>query len=123
MGKRILIVDDSEVVRQQVAIALGQAGYEPVEAVDGADGLSVLEKRDDIEMVICDVNMPVMDGLAMVEQFRKTEKGKKVPVMMLTTEGDPSLIKRAKAAGAKGWMVKPFDATLLIKTVNKITTS
>jgi len=102
-------------------MALRPAGYEIVEAVDGADGLSKLSNDGDISMVICDINMPRMSGLEMVEQIAQNKAMKKVPVVMLTTEGQPALIQRAKQAGAKGWIVKPFKPDVLLAAVNKLT--
>ena len=121
MSKRVLVVDDSATVRQQVGLALQQAGYEIVEAVDGADGLSKLSSDSSISMVICDINMPRMNGLEMIEHIAQSKTIKKVPVVMLTTEGQPALIQRARQAGAKGWIVKPFKADLLLAAVNKLT--
>lgn len=121
MTKRVLVVDDSATVRQQVGLALRQAGYEIVEAVDGADGLSKLSSESDISMVICDINMPRMSGLEMIEHIAQNQAIKKVPVVMLTTEGQPTLIQRARQAGAKGWIVKPFKPDLLLAAVNKLT--
>ena len=121
MAKRILVVDDSATVRQQVGVTLQQAGYEILEAVDGADGLNKLSNNADISMVICDINMPRMSGLEMIEQIAQSKTIKKVPVVMLTTEGQPALIQRARQAGAKGWIVKPFKPDLLVAAVNKLT--
>jgi len=121
LSKRVLVVDDSATVRQQVGNALQQAGYEIVEAVDGADGLSKLADNSDISMVICDINMPRMNGLEMIEHIAQSKTIKKVPVVMLTTEGQPALIQRARQAGAKGWIVKPFKPDLLLAAVNKLT--
>lgn len=121
MSKRVLVVDDSASVRQQVGAALSQAGYEMVEAVDGADGLAKLASDGEIAMVICDINMPRMNGLEMIEQLALNKAMKKVPVVMLTTEGQPALIQRARQAGAKGWIVKPFKPDLLVAAVNKLT--
>lgn len=121
MSKKILVVDDSVAVRQQVSMTLRQVGYEVVEAVDGQDGAEKIESISDIAMVICDVNMPRMNGLEMLETVKGGGKRAGLPVVMLTTEGQPSLIKRAKAAGAKGWIVKPFKAELLVAAVKKLT--
>ena len=121
MSKRVLVVDDSATVRQQVGMTLQSAGYEIVEAVDGADGLSKLADNGDISMVICDINMPRMTGLEMIEQIAQSKTIRKVPVVMLTTEGQPALIQRARQAGAKGWIVKPFKPDLLLAAVNKLT--
>lgn len=119
MSKKVLVVDDSQSVRQQVSLALKQAGYEIIEAVDGEDGAQKINSTPDLSMVISDVNMPKMNGLEMLESVsKKLEAG--LPVVMLTTEGQPTLIKRAKAAGAKGWVVKPFKAAQLVATVDKL---
>lgn len=119
--KRVLVVDDSAAVRQQVAIVLSEAGFEVVEASDGVDGASVIATDRDIAMVICDVNMPRMNGLDMVAQVKKEVQNAALPIVMLTTEGQPTLIKQAKDAGAKGWIVKPFKADQLVATVKKLT--
>jgi two-component system chemotaxis response regulator CheY len=121
LSKRVLVVDDSETVRQLVGVALQQGGYEIVEAVDGVDGLNKLSTERDISMVICDINMPRMNGLEMIEQIAQSKTIKKLPVVMLTTEGQPALIQRARQAGAKGWIVKPFKPDLLLAAVNKLT--
>ena len=118
MSKKILIVDDSKTIRQQVSFTLTKGGYQVIEAEDGRDGISKLESNSDIAMVISDVNMPNMDGLEMVETLRA--QGSSVPVIMLTTEGAAELIQRAKAAGAKGWLVKPFQPEQLVAAVSKI---
>ena len=119
--KKILVVDDSATVRQQVGLALSQAGFKIVEAVDGADGARQIEGSSDLSLVICDVNMPNMSGIEMLEQVKGGGKHASLPVIMLTTEGDPSLIARAKKAGAKGWIVKPFKADLLVSAARKLT--
>lgn len=121
MSKKILIVDDSATVRQQVGMALTQAGFSVLEAVDGIDGKDQIEKNHDISLVVCDVNMPRMNGLEMVTQIKANGMFASLPILMLTTEGDPSLIARAKKAGAKGWIVKPFNADLLVNAAKKLT--
>ncbi len=118
MAKKVLVVDDSITVRQQVGAALTQAGYAVVEAIDGLDGTQKLDAS--ISMIICDVNMPRMNGLEMLEAIKRDGKFPRVPVVMLTTEGQPALIDRAKKAGAKGWIVKPFKPDLLVATVSKL---
>jgi len=118
--KKILVVDDSATVRQQVGLALTQAGYSVLEAGDGVEGLAVLEKGGDIAMVICDVNMPRMNGLDMLDSIKRDPRHSNIPVVMLTTEGHPGLVDRAKKAGAKGWIVKPFKAELMISAVGKL---
>lgn len=121
MSKRVLIVDDSATIRQQVRMALGQAGFDVVEAVDGEDGVSKIRSDPDLKAVICDVNMPKKSGLELIEEIKAGGANSGVPIVMLTTEGQPSLIQRAKKAGAKGWIVKPFKAHLLIGAVQKLT--
>jgi two-component system chemotaxis response regulator CheY len=116
--KRVLVIDDSSAVRQQIRNTLSGAGYEVLEAIDGVDGLDKLQKSTDIELALCDVNMPRMTGLEMVVEAKRV--GVTVPIIMLTTEGQPSMIRRARDAGARGWIVKPFKPELLIIAVNKI---
>lgn len=116
--KKILVVDDSPTVRQQVGLALSQAGYEIVEAVDGLDAIGKVDPS--IAMMICDVNMPRMNGLEMLEKLRTDARWNALPVVMLTTEGQPGLIERAKKAGAKGWIIKPFKADLLVAAVKRL---
>jgi two-component system, chemotaxis family, chemotaxis protein CheY len=118
--KRVLVVDDSATVRQQVGMALKQAGYDVCEACDGLEGAQKIAGDPQIAMVICDVNMPRMDGLAMLEKIRAEARRPTPPVIMLTTEGKPELIQRAKSAGAKGWIIKPFKAELLVAAVGKL---
>ena len=119
--KSVLIVDDSQSVREQLANVLEDAGYAVTEAVDGIDGCEKLKGRDEYDLIICDVNMPGMDGLAMVEQETSQENPVTTPIVMLTTEGQPEMIRRAKKAGAKGWIVKPFKPALLLQTVEHLT--
>jgi two-component system, chemotaxis family, chemotaxis protein CheY len=121
--KSVLIVDDSQSVREQLVNVLEDAGYAVTEAVDGIDGCEKLRDCDDYALIICDVNMPGMDGLAMVEQVTTQPHPITAPILMLTTEGQPEMIRRAKKAGAKGWMVKPFKADLLLQTVERLTSS
>lgn len=118
--KRILVVDDSPTVRQQVEAALTPAGYLVVTAEDGIIGLDVL-RQGSFALVICDVNMPRMSGLDLVEQLRREPQHAETPVVMLTTEGQPALVARAKKAGVRSWIIKPFKADLLLAAVNKFT--
>jgi two-component system, chemotaxis family, chemotaxis protein CheY len=118
VAKKILIIDDSNTIRQQVRAAL--ASYEIVEAADGVEGLEAIEGRQDLGIVLCDVNMPRMGGLEMLELVSAKGKLGSLPIVMLTTEGQPALVQRAKAAGAKGWIVKPFKPELLLATVRKL---
>ena len=108
MGKKVIVIDDSQTVRQQVALALTPGGFEVIEAVDGIDGIAVISRTPDAGLIICDLNMPRMDGLKMLEAVRTDSKYANIPIVMLTTEGQPQLIERAKKAGASGWSVTPF---------------
>jgi len=119
-GKKILIVDDSETIRQRVAGALENAGFETQTARDGIEGL-VSVQQDPPAMVILDVNMPRMNGLDMLDNLDVKKSG--LPVLLLTTEVEPSLMARAKLAGAKGWMVKPVSLERLVDTVRKVVAS
>ena len=119
MGKKILIVDDSPSIRGQVRFTLSRAGYEIVEAEDGQDALAKIRAHADAVMVLCDVNMPRMNGLEMLEALARGP-GRAPPVVMLTTEGGAALVQRAKSAGAKGWIVKPFAPDLLLAAVKKV---
>jgi two-component system chemotaxis response regulator CheY len=116
----VLVVDDSSTVRSQASRALNEAGFEVLEAVDGVDALEKLDARADIGLVVCDMNMPRMNGVELVEALAKRPDRRMPPVIMLTTEGHPQLIKRAKASGAKGWMMKPFKAELLAAAARKV---
>ena len=99
--------------------ALEPAGFDVLEAVDGMDGLEKARSSGDLSLVLCDVNMPRMTGMEMIEHLH-TEKVA-IPILMLTSEGQPSLIRRARESGAKGWIVKPFKVELLLAAVNKLT--
>jgi two-component system chemotaxis response regulator CheY len=121
MAKTILVVDDSDTVRQQVCMALKQAGFVTTEAADGREGLAAVDANRGIDMVISDVNMPNMNGLEMIEKVKSKPENKALPILMLTTEGQPSMIKRAKEAGAAGWIVKPFDAKQLVAAAKHLT--
>ena len=121
MSNKILIVDDSATVRQQVGLALQQAGFEIVEANDGVQGLEAVQADASIAAVICDVNMPRMNGLDMVRAVKAQGRFADLPIVMLTTEGQPSLIREAREAGAKGWIIKPFKAVQLVAAVQKLT--
>jgi len=121
MGKKVLIVDDSATVRQQVRFTLADAGFDVVEARDGLEGADTINNVDDLAAVICDVNMPRMNGLEMLEAVKSDPRHGALPVVMLTTDGQHQLIQRAKAAGAKGWIVKPFKPELLLAAIRKLT--
>jgi two-component system, chemotaxis family, chemotaxis protein CheY len=117
MGKKILIVDDSATIRQQVSFTLTKEGFDVVEAEDGVQG--VAKAGSEIAMIISDVNMPNMNGIEMLAALKA--KGVVLPIIMLTTEGSADLIEKAKALGAKGWLVKPFKPEQLVAVVKKLT--
>jgi two-component system chemotaxis response regulator CheY len=121
MAKKVLIVDDSATVRNQVSAALSGPDFEVIEAADGVEGAETINRLSDLAAVVLDVNMPRMSGLEMLELIKKEPRHALLPVMMLTTEGQQELIQRAKAAGAKGWVVKPFNPALLLATIRKLT--
>jgi len=121
MSKTVLVVDDSSTVRQQVSLALKQAGFATLEAADGREAIVTLDANRNIDMVVCDVNMPNVNGLEMVERVKAKPEFGKLPILMLTTEGQPSLIRRAREAGAVGWIVKPFDANQLVQAARHLT--
>ena len=121
MSKRVLVVDDSATIRQQVRLALEAAGFEVLEAVDGVDGVAKIGELADLSAVICDVNMPGKSGLELLESVKAEPKNADLPIVMLTTEGQPTLVQRAKKAGAKGWIIKPFKAELLVAALKKLT--
>jgi two-component system chemotaxis response regulator CheY len=121
--KKVLVVDDSPTIRQQIGRALGDAGFDVVEATDGVDGIDKIDSDRAIGMVILDINMPRMNGLEMLEKVKQQSENENLPVIMLTSEGQKSLIERAKRAGAKGWIVKPFKTELLVGAVRKLMTA
>ncbi len=119
MGASILIVDDSVSIRQSVRFILEQSGYTVYEAADGNEGLARLGEQK-VDLVITDVNMPNMDGLTMVRKVRETDGIKFVPILVLTTESQGSVVDDGKKAGATGWIVKPFNDEKLIETIKKV---
>lgn len=119
MGKTILIVDDSASLRQVVGMTLKGAGYEVIEACDGRDALGKLSGQK-VHLIISDVNMPNMDGLTFVTEVKKNPAYKFTPVIMLTTEAGDDKKKQGQAAGAKAWMVKPFQPQQMVAAVEKL---
>jgi two-component system, chemotaxis family, chemotaxis protein CheY len=119
MAKTILTVDDSASVRQMVTFTLKGAGYNVLEAVDGEDGLSKL-KSAGADMVITDLNMPKLDGIGFIKKIRANPASKFIPVIMLTTESQAEKKQAGKAAGATGWIVKPFKPEQLLDVVKKV---
>ncbi len=116
---KILAADDSPSIRRMVALTLAEAGYQVQEASDGAEALK-MARGTRYNLVITDVNMPNMDGLTLIKELRALPDYKFTPLLMLTTEQSPEKKQQGRAAGATGWMVKPFDPTQLLATVAKV---
>ena len=117
MSTKILVVDDSMTARRFVVAALAPTGFEVVEAANGLEALEVLD--DDIACVLCDVNMPSMNGVEFLEALQGQDRVLP-PVLMVTTESEADLVRRARGLGAVGWMLKPFKAEMLVATVRKL---
>ena len=117
--KKILAVDDSVSIRKSISFILGQEGYQVTEAIDGVDGLAKA-KADKFNLVITDINMPNMDGIEFTKQLRQTDGYKHTAIIALTTENQESKMQEGKAAGATGWIVKPFTSEKLLAVVKKI---
>jgi two-component system chemotaxis response regulator CheY len=117
--RKVLIVDDAVSMRQMVSFTLMQGGYEVVEAEHGQDALNKL-RSNTVDLVITDLNMPVMDGITLIQNVRKMPSMKSKPILMLTTEGLAAKKEQGKAAGATGWIVKPFDPDKLLQTLAKV---
>ncbi len=116
---RILTIDDSKTMRDMLMLTLVDAGFDVIQAVDGKDGIDMLE-RENVDVVITDINMPRMDGYEVVRQLRLRPEHKTTPILVLTTESEAEKKNIARAAGATGWLVKPFDPERLIATVRKV---
>jgi two-component system chemotaxis response regulator CheY len=119
MEKNILIVDDSESIRLVVSMGLKEAGYNVVAGINGADGLRLLNENK-VDLIISDLNMPVMDGITFLKEVRKQDKYKFLPLLILTTESQESKKLEAKQAGATGWIIKPFVKDKLLAVVKKV---
>lgn len=119
MTQTILTIDDSRTMRDMLRMALVEAGFNVLQAVDGVDGLEVLQTSTP-DVIVTDINMPKMDGFGLIEAVRKNNRHRKVPILVLTTESDASKKMRAKEAGATGWIVKPFEPTKLIAAIRRV---
>jgi two-component system chemotaxis response regulator CheY len=119
MAKTIMIVDDSASLRQVVNIALKGAGYDVIEACDGKDAISKLDGKK-INLIISDVNMPVMGGIDMVKEIKQMAQYKFTPIIMLTTESQDGMKQAGKEAGVKAWVVKPFKPDQMLDAVGKL---
>lgn len=119
MSKTVMVVDDSGSFRTVVKLALQKAGYGVVEACDGRDAVGKLDGQK-LNLIVCDVNMPNMDGLSFVRHLKTTNHYKFTPVIMLTTESQESKKAEGKAAGARAWITKPFQPSQLVDAVNRL---
>jgi two-component system chemotaxis response regulator CheY len=119
MAKRILTIDDSKTIRDMLKMTLVDAGFDVLQAVDGQDGIDVME-RERVDLVITDINMPKMNGYDVVRHLRNNPAHKTLPILVLTTESDTDKKNLARHAGATGWLVKPFDPDRLVATVRKV---
>jgi two-component system chemotaxis response regulator CheY len=119
MSKTVLVVDDSASIRQVVSIALKGAGYDVVEASDGLDALKKLDQQR-VNLVISDVNMPNMDGISLLKSLKTRSDTKFTPVIMLTTESEAAKKEQGREAGAKAWVVKPFQPAQMLAAVAKL---
>jgi two-component system chemotaxis response regulator CheY len=117
--RKVLIVDDSNSMRQMVGFTLRQGGFEAIEAGHGQEALDKL-KQTQVDLVITDLNMPVMDGITLIRHLRSQPAMANKPILMLTTEGLATKKEEGKAAGATGWIVKPFDPEKLLQTIAKV---
>lgn len=118
--KKVLVVDDSQSIRNEISNALGPVGFNVVEAADGGEAFQRLEEHKNINIIVLDVNMPGMNGLEVLERINRDYPARGLPVLMLTTEAERALIERAKKAGAKGWLLKPIKPNLLVSTVTRL---
>lgn len=115
----ILAVDDSASMRQMVSFTLRSSGYDVIEAIDGQDALDKIGDRH-VDLVLTDQNMPRMDGLTLIRELRGVDRFKRTPILMLTTESSDEMKQAGRAAGATGWMVKPFDPKRLLEIISKV---
>jgi two-component system chemotaxis response regulator CheY len=120
MPRTALIVDDSVTIRQMVSFTLKQAGFAVVEAVDGQDGLERLNTQPRVDLIVTDLNMPRVDGIAFIRNLRARPASRHTPVLMLTTESQESKRLEGRAAGATAWMVKPFHPDKLLMVIGKV---
>lgn len=119
MSKTILAVDDSNSMRQMVCHTLRAAGYDVTEAADGAEGLAKAQDKT-FQLILTDLHMPRMDGISLIKSLRGLPQYRSIPTLMLTTEASPELKDKGRAAGATGWMIKPFDPIKLVELVKKV---
>ncbi len=119
MKKTVLTVDDSRTMRDMVTFTLKNAGYDVLEAADGQQAMTAIAGKK-VDLVITDLNMPVMDGLTLIRKLRAIPTHRTLPILMLTTEADDKKKAEGRAAGATGWIVKPFNPEKLVSVVQKV---
>jgi two-component system chemotaxis response regulator CheY len=120
MSKIVLTVDDSRTMRDMLNLALVEAGYRVVQAVDGMHGLEMLRGEETPHVIVTDLNMPKLDGFGFIEAVRKDAQFRGIPILVLTTESDVEKKNRARQAGATGWIVKPFDSLKLVDAIRRV---
>ena len=120
MKRNVLIIDDSESIREIVASGLEVSGYNVIKGINGEDGLKNLHENGNIDLVITDLNMPIMDGITFLKEVRKIERYKFMPVIILTTESQEAKKQEAKNAGATAWIIKPFSKEKLVTVIKKV---
>ena len=119
MARTVLVVDDSAVIREVVSFTLSQAGFLPVEATDGKDALERAEKQR-FDLVITDLNMPNLNGIQLIRALRDRRAFRHIPILMLTTESQDARKQEGRAAGATGWIVKPFRPDKLLQVIGRV---
>jgi two-component system chemotaxis response regulator CheY len=119
VSKRILTIDDSKTMRDMLMLTLSNCGYDVLQAVDGQDGINVLAKEN-VDVIITDINMPIMDGYQVIEHLRKNREYDSTPILVLTTESDKEKKERARGLGATGFIVKPFNPVSLVEVIRKV---
>ncbi len=119
MGKSILIVDDSESIREVVSFTLENEGYDVMAGVDGKDALKLMDGKS-VDLIITDLHMPEMDGIELIKNVRQMEQYKRIPILFLTTESQAAKKQEAKEAGATGWIIKPFVPAKLLAALKKV---
>jgi len=120
MSKRILTIDDSKTMRDMLMLTLQDSGFEVIQAVDGQDGIEVLAREKNVDVIITDINMPKMDGYGVLEHVRKNPLYDATPILVLTTESDTEKKERARGLGATGFIVKPFNPISLVEVIRKV---
>lgn len=120
MSTTILTVDDSRTMRDMLRLALSEAGYRVIQAEDGVHGLEVLKSGEAPQVIVTDINMPRMDGFGFIENVRRDDAYRGIPILVLTTESDADKKERARRAGATGWIVKPFNPEKLVDAIRRV---